>query len=181
MAAARTLLLAPGTFEAATSASQLQPAAEAKLSAPLPPLQQQQQQPVLQLAVSACLWGCLQRALAPNVFLLQLGDKFARLTTQLLVRYDTWLQELVHIRQQAAAAGPAAAAAPQHASPQQQPGGSGGGAAVAATAADVVIGPAAWVPSMPLDSAAVICADADCIKVRGWYLQQLLASGDSSC
>lgn len=169
---------AAGTFEAAASASQLQPAADAKLSAPLPPLQHNQQ-PVLHFAVSACLWGCLQRTLAPNVFLQQLGDKFARLMTQLLVRYDTWLQELVRIRQQAAAAGPAAPAAA--AAPQQQPSqpqalqqqpGSGvdGGAAAAgaggaAGGGEARTGQAAWVPDMSLDSAAVICSDADVLKV----------------
>jgi hypothetical protein len=168
---------ATGTFEAAASASQLQPAADAKLSAPLPPLQHNQQ-PVLHFAVSACLWGCLQRTLAPNVFLQQLGDKFARLMTQLLVRYDTWLQELVRNRQQAAAAGPAApsaaAAAPQQQPSQtpglqQQPGsGADGGAAAAGVGGgggEARTGQAAWVPDMPLDSAAVICSDADVLKV----------------
>lgn len=169
------VVAATGTFEAAASASQLQPAADAKLSAPLPPLQHNQQ-PVLHFAVSACLWGCLQRTLAPNVFLQQLGDKFARLMTQLLVRYDTWLQELVRIRQQAAA-GPtapaAAAAAPQQLPSQppalqQQPGsGVDGGAAAAGAGAggEARTGQAAWVPDMSLDSAAVICSDADVLKV----------------
>lgn len=176
-----------GTFEAAASASQLQPAADAKLSAPLPPLQHNQQ-PVLHFAVSACLWGCLQRTLAPNVFLQQLGDKFARLMTQLLVRYDTWLQELVRIRQQAGSAGPvaqAAAPAPQQQPSQtpglqQQPGSSADGGAAAAGAGgggggEARSGQAAWVPDMPLDSAAVICSDADVLKalLQGPFVGQL--------
>jgi hypothetical protein len=173
-----------GAFEAAASASQLQAAADAKVSAPLPPLHQQQQ-PVLHFAVSACLWGCLQRALAPTVFLQQLGDKFARLATQLLVRYDTWLQEVVTVRHQAAtaaAAGPPHAPAQQPAGQQQQQpgqmqpqqaggvGGAGPGAGAAGGGAggssgEVRVGPAAWVPDMALDSAAVICHDADVVKV----------------
>jgi hypothetical protein len=155
-----------GTFEGAASASQLQPAAEAKLSAPLPPLQQHQQ-PALHFAVSVCLWGCLQRTLAPTVFLQQLGDKFARLMTQLLVRYDTWLQEVVRIRQQpppppVSAAAPAALQQPPGQPPLQQPPGSSTGPG---TVAEARSGQAAWVPDMPLDSAAVICADADMLKV----------------
>jgi hypothetical protein len=146
---------------------------------------QQEQQPVLHFAVSACLWGCLQRALAPTVFLQQLGDKFARLATQLLVRYDTWLQEIVTVRRQAATAAAAGSPAPAHqpAGQQQQlqPGqvqpqqagvvggvGAGAGAAAGAgggSSGEVRSGPAAWVPDMALDSAAVICHDADVIKV----------------
>jgi hypothetical protein len=122
---------------------------------------------MLHFAVSACLWGCLQRTLAPNVFLQQLGDKFARLMTQLLVRYDTWLQEVVRIRQQpppapVSAAAPASLQQPPGQPPlQQQPGGSTGPGAVVQAGS----GQAAWVPDMPLDSAAVICADADVLKV----------------
>lgn len=167
-----------GTFEAAASASQLQPAAEAKLSAPVPPVQHHQQ-PTLHFAVSACLWGCLQRTLAPNVFLKQLGDKFARLMTQLLVRYDTWLQEVVRIRQQAATAAPVAVAAQQQQLQGQAPGqpqqlGASADAGVVA-AGEVRSGQAAWVPDMPLDSAAVICADADVVKVSGvWHCRLML-------
>lgn len=105
--------------------------------------------------------------------------------TQLLVRYDTWLQEVVKIRQQPPAA--AAPVAPAASSPGQQPqlmpgggqqpgqsvGGSGSSGGVAApggavggdAAAVARSGLAAWVPDMPLDCAAVICYDADIIKV----------------
>lgn len=168
------MLIPAGTFEAAASASQLQPAAEAKLSAPLPTLPQHSQQPALHYAVSACLWGCLQRTLAPNVFLLQLGDKFTRLMMQLLVRYDTWLQDVARVRREAATA-----AQQQQPQPQQQPGqppvlqqqeqpggGAGGvGAGAAGAGHEARSGPAAWVPDMALDAAAVICADADLVKV----------------
>eukprot|EP00775_Hariotina_reticulata_P012760 gene12760-12889_t len=74
-----------GTFEAVAKLPQLQPAADAGLTAPLP-----SGFPQLQLAVSSCLWGCLQRAVAPEVFLVQLADRFSRLIAQLLARYDSW-------------------------------------------------------------------------------------------
>lgn len=179
MCATPALSLAPaGTFEAAASASQLSPAADAKLTAPLPPLQHSAQ-PELHFAVSTCLWGCLQRTLAPNVFLLQLGDKFSRLMTQLLVRYDTWLQDVVRIRQETAGAGaasqqqqgqpPMQQQQQQHQPQQQQAavGGAGAGAGAAGVGREGRSGPAAWVPDMPLDSVALICADADLIKVIG--------------
>jgi len=162
-----------GTFESAAAASQLQAAAEAKLSAPLPPVAGRQQAPDLHLAVSACLWGCLQRTLAPNVFLVQLGDKFTRLMTQLLVRYDTWLQDVLKVRQQAAATAgqqqqqqqqPGQPTAQQQQQQQQQQPPSGVSSAAGA-GGEVRSGPAAWVPDMPLDSAAVICSDADLIRV----------------
>ena len=96
--------------------------------------------------------------------------------TQLMVRYDTWLQEVVKVRQQAAAAAPAASTAAGPGSvqaqvpgqQQQQAQGVAGGAGDVGAAAVQRSGPAAWVPDMPLDAAAVICADADVIKVNIW-------------
>jgi hypothetical protein len=155
----KLLRLRTGTFEAAATASQLQPAAEAKLSAALPGGH------ALRLAVAACLWGCLQRTLSPRVFLRHLGDKFTRVLTQLLVRYDSWLSEVVTQRQQAAeAAAAAAAAAGQQQAPPQSP---GGDMPSTAAPAEGLSGPAAWAPSMAAESAAAICADADTIKVSG--------------
>jgi hypothetical protein len=163
-------LLHAGTFEAAAKASQLQHAAP----------NQQQQQPQLRLAVSAALWTALQRCVAPDVFLQQLADRFAKLAFQLLVRYDTWLQDIASTRQAALAA--AAAGAPPAAgigtavaaagglgagpaapgSPVAAAAGAGVGAAAAAAAA---VGPAGWAGSMAADECAVICADADAVQV----------------
>jgi hypothetical protein len=190
-----------GTFEAAATASQLQPAADAKLSAPLPPIATaaaggQQHAAALHLAVSACLWGCLQRSLSPGVFLPQLGDRFVRLLTQLLVRFHTWLLEVVQQRQQAAAAqaqgpappaNPAAPAAPaaaggQAPAQQQQPAAAAAGATGPVSPGGAApreaprSGPAAWAPSMPVESVALICADADTVQalVCGPLVEQLL-------
>ncbi|KAF6251962.1 hypothetical protein COO60DRAFT_1704498 [Scenedesmus sp. NREL 46B-D3] len=174
-----------GTFEAAAKAGQLQHAA---------PSQQQQQQQ-LRLAVSAALWAALQRCVAPDVFLPQLADRFAKLAFQLLVRYDTLLQDIVSTRQAALAAGAAAgsdgaagglgAAAAANSglpagafTPGSPAAAAGAGAGAAAPAA---AGPAGWAGSMAADDCAVICADADTVQalVTDNFSQQL--AGLLSC
>ncbi len=62
------------------------------------------------LQASAALVRCLQRCVAPDVFLRPLADKFARLALQLLARYNAWL-----------AAGLAAPPGPPADAQQQQP------------------------------------------------------------
>jgi hypothetical protein len=144
--------LSAGTFEAATKASQLQQAAPS----------QQQQQPQLRLAVSAALWSALQRCVAADVFLQQLADRFAKLAFQLLVRYDTWLQDIASTRQAALAA---AGASPAAAAPAA---GAAAGLAAgpAAPGSPAAAGPAGWAGWLGAEECAAICADADTLQVR---------------
>uniref|UniRef100_A0A383VC66 COG complex component COG2 C-terminal domain-containing protein n=1 Tax=Tetradesmus obliquus TaxID=3088 RepID=A0A383VC66_TETOB len=144
-----------GTFDAAAKASQLQQASPS----------QHQQQPQLRLAVSAALWAALQRCIAADVFLQALADRFAKLAFQLLVRYDSWLQDVASTRQAAlaaptaapgTAAGPAAAGAAAPGSPAAGAGAAGGTAAAA--------GPAGWAGSMGAEECAAICADANALQ-----------------
>ncbi|KAF8069609.1 COG2 [Scenedesmus sp. PABB004] len=149
-----------GTFEAAAKASSLAPAPPGAPAG-------------LRLAVSAALAAALQRALSPDLFLLQLADKFGKLTMQLLVRYDSWLLDVAAAREAgaAAAAEAAAAGAPQPPGAAQPAGGAPG-----ADAADAgATGPAAWAASMPAEECAVICSDADALQrlVTGPLTQQL--------
>lgn len=155
-----------GTFDAAAKASQLQQASPS----------QHQQQPQLRLAVSAALWAALQRCIAADVFLQALADRFAKLAFQLLVRYDSWLQDVASTRQAAlaaptaapgTAAGPAAAGAAAPGSPAAGAGAAGGTAAAA--------GPAGWAGSMGAEECAAICADANALQVRRMLLHLGLA------
>lgn len=160
------LFAATGTFEAAAKGGQLQRAD--------PEQQQQQQQcPKLQLSVSTSLWSCVQRCLSDDVFLLQLADKFTKLCCQLLVRYDTWLQEVWQHRQQAMQT---AAAAGTGAAPGVQATAASGTAAAGTNGSNnsgvdggdqvSVSGPAAWAGSLTAEDCAAICGDADVIQVR---------------
>lgn len=70
------------------------------------------------LQASAALVVCLQRCVAPDVFLRPLADKFARLALQLLARYAAWLAQGLAANEPpppapAQQASPSVAAAPQ--------------------------------------------------------------------
>jgi hypothetical protein len=104
---------------------------------------------------------------APEVFLVQLADRFSRLIAQLLARYDSWIQEIMQQREQAMAAA-AAAAAGAAGLPSQT--GSGGGSAVAAAAASSGLASApaadaAWAAALPAEECATICSDAAVVQV----------------
>lgn len=63
---------------------------------------------------------CLQRCVAPDVFLRSLADKFTRLALQLLARYAAWLSQGLAAAEQPPPA-PAQQASPSGAAPQPLP------------------------------------------------------------